>query len=109
MDSCIICYEDKNLILPPNCKCKLVLHKICLEKMIQSLNIDCPMCRNKIKNIKMIIYNDDRIHPLLNISKIIITLLIFFNLIIFFSIFFIIKFLVNIGFWLFNFIKYLFS
>lgn len=105
MDSCIVCYEDKNLILPPNCQCKIVLHKICLEKMIQSLNIDCPMCRNKIKNYKVIINNDDRTHPLINLPKIIFTLLMIFFLILLSFIFLIINFFLNIGFWLFRFIK----
>lgn len=48
MDSCIICYEDKNLILPQNCKCKIMMHKQCLDKMIDCLDIDCPSCRHKI-------------------------------------------------------------
>jgi len=53
MDSCIICYEDKNLILPQNCNCKIMLHKQCLDKMIECLDIDCPSCRHKIikKNV----------------------------------------------------------
>jgi DNA-directed RNA polymerase subunit RPC12/RpoP len=75
MDSCIICYGNNNLIIPQNCKCKITFHKICLEKMKQSLNIDCPMCRHKImiynnKNQNRI-YNEDRIHPLIYFIQIV--------------------------------------
>ena len=55
MDSCIICFEDNNLIKPQNCNCKIYMHTHCLEKMIKCLNIDCPLCRHKIeKNIVII-------------------------------------------------------
>ena len=60
MDSCIICYEDKNLILPQNCNCKIMLHKQCLDKMIECLEIDCPSCRHKI--IKKNIYINNQIN-----------------------------------------------
>jgi hypothetical protein len=50
MDSCIICYEDNNLILPKNykCKCKYSIHQLCFDKMKEISQIDCPICRNKI-------------------------------------------------------------
>lgn len=57
MDSCIICYENKNLILPQNCKCKIMMHKQCLDKMIDCLDIDCPSCRHKI--IKKNVYSNN--------------------------------------------------
>ena len=60
MDSCIICYEDKNLILPQNCNCKIMLHKQCLDKMIECLDIDCPSCRHKI--IKKNVYSNNQIN-----------------------------------------------
>ena len=60
MDSCIICYEDKNLILPQNCNCKIMLHKQCLDKMIECLDIDCPSCRHKI--IKKNVYFNNQIN-----------------------------------------------
>jgi len=93
MDSCIICYENNNLIIPKNCKCKITFHENCLDKMKKSLNIDCPMCRNKImifnksetntRNYNLN-YNENRIHPIIYFIYIItLLLLIIFILIIF--------------------------
>jgi hypothetical protein len=58
MASCIICYEDKDLLLN-NCKynCIFNIHQRCLDKMKEISNIDCPICRNKIYKINFINYN----------------------------------------------------
>lgn len=48
MDSCIICYEENDLIYPKNCNCRVLLHDTCLEKLIETCNIDCPICRNPV-------------------------------------------------------------
>jgi len=58
MASCIICYEDKNLLLN-NCKYKCIfkIHQKCLDKMKEISNIDCPICRNKIYKINFNNYN----------------------------------------------------
>lgn len=106
MDSCIICYENNNLIIPENCKCKITFHESCLDKMKQSLNIDCPMCRNKIiiyNRSKIDIrnyprnYNENRIHPIIYFIQIItIIFLLVFILLIFNFIFSIIKIFINL-------------
>lgn len=102
MDSCIICYENNNLIIPENCKCKITFHKSCLDKMKQSLNIDCPMCRNKIiiynrSKIDNRNYNENRIHPIIYFIQIItIIFLLVFILLIFNFIFSIIKIFINL-------------
>jgi hypothetical protein len=58
MDSCIICYEDKDLFIN-NCKYKCIfnIHQKCLDKMKEISNIDCPICRNKIYKINYNNYN----------------------------------------------------
>jgi uncharacterized protein YqhQ len=110
MDSCIICYENKNLITPKNCKCKITFHEICLDKMKKSLNIDCPMCRNKIKiynNQNYYInqnryYNEDRIHPIINFIKFVsILFIMIIILVIFYFIFIAINFLSYLFSWFF--------
>jgi hypothetical protein len=99
MDSCIICYENNNLIIPKNCKCKITFHESCLEKMKKSLHIDCPMCRNKIiiynkSKIDTRNHNENRIHPLIYFIQIIaIILLLVLILLLFNFVLFIIKFL----------------
>ena len=52
MESCIICYEDKDLLLN-KCKynCIFNIHQQCLDKMKELSNINCPICRNKIYKI----------------------------------------------------------
>lgn len=52
MDSCIICYENKDLLLN-KCKytCIFNIHQKCLDEMKEISNIDCPICRNKIYKI----------------------------------------------------------
>jgi len=50
MQTCLICLDDdKNLINPKHCSCKVYLHKKCLF-MIESYGLLCPICRIKTNN-----------------------------------------------------------
>jgi len=101
MDSCIICYESNNLIIPQNCKCKTTFHEICLEKMKKSLKIDCPICRNKIiiydnSKTRDINYNENRIHPIIYLIQMLTILsLLIFMLLISGLLFLFFKFIIN--------------
>ena len=47
---CSICMEPINkqdLIYPQNCSCKIPLHQVCLQNIINIMNITCPICRKK--------------------------------------------------------------
>lgn len=47
MQTCLICLDDdKNLITPKHCSCKVFLHQKCLF-MIKSYGLLCPICRIK--------------------------------------------------------------
>ena len=52
-ETCLICLDTidiKDMILPPNCNCKIKLHLSCLE-LIKQNNMLCQICRIKINNI----------------------------------------------------------